>query len=43
MRDLALTIREEAGKDDCFVLTNLMEDHVAGYDKHIWFLNNMLK
>ena len=43
MRDLALTIRKEADQEDCFVLTNLMEDHVTGYDKHIWFLNNMLK
>ena len=43
MRDLALAIRKEADQEDCFVLTNLMEDHVTGYDKHIWFLNNMLK
>ena len=43
MRALALTIREEAQKEDCFVLSNLMEDHVTGYDKHLWFLGNMLK
>lgn len=43
MKKLALEIREEAGKDDLFQVSNLMEDHVSEYDKEIWFLESMIK
>lgn len=41
MRKAALAIREEAGED--FAWANMMEDHVAGYDKQIWFIDQSLK
>lgn len=39
-KDLALEIIEEA---DDFVLSNMMEDHITGYNKEIWFMESMLK
>ncbi|MFB0959445.1 DNA starvation/stationary phase protection protein [Proteiniclasticum sp. QWL-01] len=42
MRELALKIRSEADEKDEFAWVNLMEDHVAGYDKQIWFMNQSL-
>ena len=38
-RDLALEIREEASD---FALSNLLEDHIEGYSKQIWFMESML-
>lgn len=38
-RDLALEIREEASD---FSLSNLMEDHIEGYNQQIWFMESML-
>lgn len=40
MRDNALAIIEDT---ECFVLSNMMEDHITEYNKHIWFLKTMLK
>ncbi len=40
MRKTAVKISEDS---DCFVLSNMMEDHVTEYNKHIWFLETMLK
>lgn len=40
-KELALEIREEAGEK--FDLANMMEDHIAGYTKQIWFMESMLK
>ena len=40
MRDSALKIQEEA---ESFGLSNMMEDHVAEYNKEIWFMESMLK
>lgn len=42
MRALALKIRSEAAEKDEFAWVNLMEDHVAGYDKQFWFMNQTL-
>lgn len=42
MRKLALEIREEADEKDNFPLANMMEDHIAFYDKQIWFTKSML-
>lgn len=43
LKDLALRIREEADSNDDFVTVALLEDHVAGYDKEIWFIQATLK
>lgn len=40
-KKLALEIREEAEED--FSLANMMEDHIEGYTKAIWFMESMLK
>ena len=42
MSDLALKIREEAGEEDNFALSNLMEDHIEYYTKQLWFLRASL-
>lgn len=43
LKSLALEIRKEADQLDDFVTVALMEDHIAGYDKEIWFLQAALK
>ncbi len=43
MRKLAVEIREEADEKDNFTLVAMMEDHVADYDKEIWFMQSMLE
>lgn len=43
LKALALDIRKEADKEDDFVTVSLMEDHVAAYDKEIWFIKSALK
>lgn len=40
MDKLAKEIREET---DCFILSNMMEDHSTHYAKEIWFMESMLK
>lgn len=40
MDKLAKEIREET---DCFILSNMMEDHLTHYAKEIWFMESMLK
>ncbi len=41
MKDHALAIRSDASDED-FAWTNMMEDHIAGYDKQLWFLRQSL-
>lgn len=42
MEELAREVREEYdGK--CFMIANMMEDHIAHYMKEIWFMESMLK
>ena len=43
LKSLALTIRKEADNNDDFVTVSLMEDHVAIYDKEIWFISSAIK
>lgn len=43
LKKLALTIRKEADANDDFVTVSLMEDHVAIYDKEIWFIASAIK
>ncbi|NLY09414.1 MAG: DNA starvation/stationary phase protection protein [Tissierellia bacterium] len=40
MKKLALEIADESNH---FVLSNMMEDHATEYNKHIWFMESMLK
>ena len=42
MRGLATDIRNTADEAGDFAIVAMMEDHVAGYDKEIWFINSML-
>ncbi len=43
LSDLALEIREEADKEDNFLVANLMEDDYTLYKKELWFMEMMLK
>jgi starvation-inducible DNA-binding protein len=43
MRDLATDIRNLADEEGDFVSVALFEDHVAGFNKNLWFLQSMLK
>ena len=43
MKDQASAIREAAGEEDNFLLSNMMEDHIEYYVKQIWFIESMLK
>ncbi len=43
MRDLATDIRSLADEEGDFVTVALFEDHVAGFNKNLWFLQSMLK
>ncbi len=40
MDELAKEIRDET---DCFILSNMMEDHMTQYAKEKWFMGSMLK
>lgn len=40
MKELAKEIGEES---ECFILSNMMEDHITEYQKEIWFMESMLK
>ncbi len=42
MRELALEIRNLAAEEDDFDIANEFEDHIAGYNKNIWFVKSML-
>lgn len=43
MRAHALEIREKADEKGEFAWVAMMEDHVAFYDKELWFLREMMK
>ncbi|NLY45073.1 MAG: DNA starvation/stationary phase protection protein [Tissierella sp.] len=43
MNNLATEIRSLADEEGDFTTVAIFEDHVAGYDKNLWFLNSMLK
>ena len=42
MKELALEIRAEADEEDNFPVANIMEGHIEGYNKEIWFMESML-
>lgn len=39
----ALEVRQSADANDDFTTVALMEEHVAGYQKELWFIKSMLK
>jgi starvation-inducible DNA-binding protein len=43
LRAKAVNVRSEADANDDFITVALMEDHIAGYDKELWFLKSALK
>lgn len=43
MKDLVTKIRTLADENDDFVTVGMMEDHISGYDKEIWFVQSALK
>lgn len=43
MNNLATEIRNLADEEGDFTTVAIFEDHVAGYDKNLWFVNSMLK
>lgn len=42
IREQAAEIRNEADEENKFVLVSFLEDHVAEYDKAIWFVSSAL-
>ncbi|MFP4479230.1 MAG: Dps family protein [Candidatus Izemoplasmatales bacterium] len=43
LKNKAIEVRNEADANDDFISVALMEDHIAGYDKELWFLRSALK
>lgn len=43
LKALATDIRNLADDADDFVTVGMMEDHVADYDKQLWFINQALR
>ena len=43
LKDNAVEIRSLAAEEDYYPLTIMMEDHLANYNKTIWFIESMLK
>ena len=42
LRDDAIKARAKMAKDDVFDVVAVLEDHIAGYNKELWFLQSML-
>lgn len=43
LKELATSIRKEADGNDDFVTVGLMENHIAAYDKELYFVNQAMK
>jgi len=43
MRDMAVEIRNAADEKSDFVAVGMFEDHVAFYNKQLWFIDSMQK
>jgi starvation-inducible DNA-binding protein len=43
LREEVLEIREVADEFDVISFVNMAEDHLANYNKNIWFIESMLK
>ena len=43
LRELSINIRAEADGEDDFGTVAMMEEHVEGYDKQLWFIASALK
>lgn len=42
LKEEAVSIRAAFAEDDVFSVTTMLEDHILGYEKEIWFLESML-
>ena len=42
LRDKALELRTYFDENGVFSVVNVLEDHIAGYEKEIWFLESMM-
>jgi len=42
LKGLATDIRNSADQDGDFEIVAILEDHVAGYSKNLWFISAML-
>ena len=42
LKDKATGLRAEFDQDGSFGLVAMLEDHIAGYEKEIWFLKSMM-
>ena len=43
LKEQAVALRNEFDAADEFTVVAMLEDHIAGYEKQIWFLESMLK
>ena len=43
LRDKALELRAYFAEQDAFAAVNMLEDHIAGYEKEIWFIRSMME
>ena len=43
LKENALELRKLAAEDDFYPLQVMMEDHLANYNKVVWFIESMLK
>lgn len=43
LKDEAKKLRDSFDKDGLFTVVMMLEDHIAGYEKEIWFLQSMMK
>ena len=42
LKDEAAAIRAAMAEEDVFDVVAVLEEHIAGYNKELWFLNSML-
>ena len=43
LRDQAVELRKSFAEEDNFSVVTMLEDHIVGYEKEIWFLESMVK
>lgn len=43
LRDEAAELRKSFAEDDEFSVVTMLEDHIVGYEKEIWFLQSMME
>lgn len=43
LKEQAESVRKELAEADVFTVVAMLEEHIAGYEKDLWFLNSMMK